>query len=71
MKNKLAINGGTPICKKLKPFNTIGKEELRIVTKVINSGTLSGILLRREKKMAFWVGNMFRNLKRIFVTILK
>ena len=45
MKNKLAINGGTPICKKLKPFNTIGKEELRIVTKVINSGTLSSFLV--------------------------
>ena len=71
MKNKLAINGGTPICKELKPFNTIGKEELRIVTKVINSGTLSGYFAKKGKENGFWVGNMFRNLKRIFVTILK
>ena len=56
MKNKLAINGGTPICKKLKPFNTIGKEELRIVTKVINSGTLSGYFAKKGKENGFLGG---------------
>ena len=56
MKNKLAINGGTPICKKLKPFNTIGKEELRIVTKVINSGTLSEYFAKKGKENGFLGG---------------
>ena len=38
-KNNLAINGGRPVCEKFDPFNTIGQQEIRAVTKVLKSGT--------------------------------
>ena len=50
MKKQLAINGGKPICKELKAFNTIGKEELLNVKKVMKSGILSGFAKREKEK---------------------
>ena len=49
MKKQLAINGGKPICKELKAFNTIGKEELLNVKKVMKSG-ICLVFLQKERK---------------------
>ena len=50
MKKQLAINGGKPICKELKAFNTIGKEELLNVKKVMKSGILSGFFAKKRER---------------------
>lgn len=41
MKNKLAINGGTPTLKALKPYKSIGRNEIKAVNEVMKSGNLS------------------------------
>lgn len=47
-RNNLALNGGMPVCKKLDPFNTIGKQEINAVTKVLKSGKLSGFFAKKD-----------------------
>ena len=43
--NKLALLGGNPILKKeLRPYRTIGKNEKKIISKLMNSGKLSGFV---------------------------
>ena len=64
MKKKLAINGGKPICKELKAFNTIGKEELINVKKVMRSGVLSGFFAKREKEKGFLGGKFVQEFEK-------
>jgi dTDP-4-amino-4,6-dideoxygalactose transaminase len=50
MKNKLAIHGGSKaISFKFKKYNTIGKEEIFSVTKVLKSGVLSEYVAENDK----------------------
>lgn len=47
---KLAINGGTPEVKgKLKPFNTIGKQEMRSALSAMDGNHLSGYLAGKAR----------------------
>ena len=64
MKKQLAINGGKPICKELKAFNTIGKEELLNVKKVMKSGILSGFFAKREKEKGFLGGKFVQDFEK-------
>ncbi len=41
MINKLAINGGKPTLKALKPYRSIGRNEIKAVNEVMRSGNLS------------------------------
>ena len=64
MKNKLAINGGKPVCRELKPFNTIGQEELINVKKVLKSGVLSGFFAKKEKEKGFLGGKFVQDFEK-------
>ena len=43
--NKLAINGGKPVIRRnLAPYKTIGYSEKKVISKLMNSGKLSGFV---------------------------
>ena len=51
MKNNLALFGGKKTCNfQVKPFSSIGREELVAASKVIKSGTLSEYLGEKSRE---------------------
>ena len=68
--NKLAINGGEPVFKRnLEPYKTIGLKEKKIISKLMNSGKLSGFVGAWCED--FYGGKMVRELEERWKDIFK
>ncbi len=69
-KNKLAIAGGKPVIgRALSPYKSIGREEKRIITKLMSTGKLSGFVGAWCDE--FYGGPMVRQLEETWKDIFK